>query len=110
MGREGDPITPQWVTTCSKCFWFVKYKAKTKFWEYKTSPAPLLALAASPDRRVRHLLADGGAAVGRGAARLRALLHPLHHQAQQRTHRLVHCHARGRTRLKVRDAMKPEGG
>ena len=36
-----------------------------------------------------------------------ALLHPLHHQVQQRDHRLVHLRPRGRARLKVRD---PGGG
>lgn len=51
-------------------------------------------------------------AVGRLGGRLvHALLHPLHHQVQQRDHRHVHLRARGRTRLEVGDpAGEGRGG
>lgn len=46
-------------------------------------------------------------AIGRLGGRLvHALLHPLHHQVQQRDHGLVHLRARGRARLEVGDPAR----
>lgn len=63
----------------------------------------------SPHRGLLHFMASDGAAVWFGAlASVRALLHPLHHQAQQGGHCLVNVNARHCTCLKVRDADEKE--
>lgn len=52
-------------------------------------------------------MAGAGAAVGfGGVAPVGALLHPLHHQAQQGGDRPLHVNARHSTRLKIGDAEK----
>ena len=77
---------------------------------YKTGPTPILACTSPRDGRLGRLVAGGDAAVGFWAVAVCALLHPLHHQAQQRADRLVHLHARGSARFKVRYPGNPRGG
>lgn len=65
--------------------------------------------APPPDRRLGYFLAGDGAPVWlRVMVPIRTLLHPLHHQAQQAGHRLLHIDASHRTCLKVGDSDEKE--